>query len=321
MKMNNERQSRLVLWLLVAGLLLGLVAHDADGDTIWVDWTYTLPDANGTEAKPFETINAGIVNALSGDTVQVKPGVYEENVFIDNHLTLLGTGPDTTVIKGLTDNAITIEANYNVTIKNFTVTGAVSGILVNECSSEVSIVLKNIVAVANASYGFYQSSGCDAAVAGTNCTFAGNGTSGVKANNRSVFTNCIATTNASRGFLGQGYNNYVAVRYSNSWNNISNYQDVSSANNLDPVDPEYVDADTGDYRLLSTSPCRNAGTPDQADRNPDGSRNDMGAYGGPGAAGFYDGYGTGPVVTDLHVTPGSVPQGDTVNITATGTAL
>ena len=53
-------------------------------------------------------------------------------------------------------------------------------------------------------------------------------------------------------------------------------------------DPEYarltVDGDpTGDLLLLSsTSPCRDAGDPGAAD--PDGSRADMGSYGGPGAA-------------------------------------
>jgi hypothetical protein len=38
-----------------------------------------------------------------------------------------------------------------------------------------------------------------------------------------------------------------------------------------------------DFHLLPTSPLRDAGDPDPAYNDPDGSRNDIGAYGGPGA--------------------------------------
>jgi len=43
--------------------------------------------------------------------------------------------------------------------------------------------------------------------------------------------------------------------------------------------PAFVDASRGDYHLRADSPCRNAGDPAMTDR--DGSRADMGAYGGP----------------------------------------
>lgn len=47
------------------------------------------------------------------------------------------------------------------------------------------------------------------------------------------------------------------------------------------VDPGFLDAASGDFRLDPASPCVDAGSPDEAD--PDGSRADMGAFGGPGA--------------------------------------
>ena len=45
------------------------------------------------------------------------------------------------------------------------------------------------------------------------------------------------------------------------------------------TDPAFVDAGAGDYHLQSASACVDSGIPDLPD--PDGSRSDMGAYGGP----------------------------------------
>jgi hypothetical protein len=44
-------------------------------------------------------------------------------------------------------------------------------------------------------------------------------------------------------------------------------------------DCAFVDPLAGDFRLTDDSPCRDAGDPDATD--PDGSRADIGAFGGP----------------------------------------
>ncbi len=43
-------------------------------------------------------------------------------------------------------------------------------------------------------------------------------------------------------------------------------------------DPEFTDAEAGDYSLQPASPCIDAGNPDPAFNDPDGSRNDIGAF-------------------------------------------
>ena len=47
------------------------------------------------------------------------------------------------------------------------------------------------------------------------------------------------------------------------------------------VDPLFTDAANGDYTLAAGSPCIDAGDPDAAYDDLDGTRNDMGAFGGP----------------------------------------
>ena len=47
------------------------------------------------------------------------------------------------------------------------------------------------------------------------------------------------------------------------------------------ANPQFADSN---FRLLPTSPCIDAGDPDPLYNDSDGSRNDIGAYGGPGAA-------------------------------------
>ncbi len=72
------------------------------------------------------------------------------------------------------------------------------------------------------------------------------------------------------------------VRNSSFWNTTASCEGVEYGGvdgNLTD-DPELVDADAGDYHLTPGSPLRNAGVDESGYEDVDGSRNDIGLYGG-----------------------------------------
>ena len=66
------------------------------------------------------------------------------------------------------------------------------------------------------------------------------------------------------------------------WSTFSNIQDGLEGEGNMNIDPLFTDPENGDYHLQGTSPCIDAGNPDSEYNDTDGSRNNMGAYGGPG---------------------------------------
>lgn len=84
------------------------------------------------------------------------------------------------------------------------------------------------------------------------------------------------------------------------------------------VDPQFLDPSNGDFRLLSSSPLRDAGIPSIQAQDPDGTRNDIGAYGGPFAINFFEATIGAPIIRQLQVTPGSIIQGEPFTIRAVG---
>lgn len=109
------------------------------------------------------------------------------------------------------------------------------------------------------------------------------------------------------------------IVYSNLQGNASGNYDCTPLGTTNiSQDPRFVSAATGNYQLRADSPCINAGRPSASESDPDGTRNNLGAWGGPGAAGFWPSADGAPIITDLSITPGSVPRGGKITIRATG---
>lgn len=95
------------------------------------------------------------------------------------------------------------------------------------------------------------------------------------------------------------------------------------------TDPDFVNAGADDFHLLHTSPAINAGNPAAAFDDPDGSDNDIGAFGGPAAGDFNlagyedyvlldDGVWNDPVTLewDTYLLEGALEVNDELNIEA-----
>lgn len=92
-----------------------IFVDDAIGDDI---------KGNGTEKKPYKTINKALSVAEPENTIRVGSGVYNESLYIPISLTIEGSGTDSCTINGGT-STYTIEAKRVKTfyLNGFTITG------------------------------------------------------------------------------------------------------------------------------------------------------------------------------------------------------
>ncbi len=121
----------------------------------------------------------------------------------------------------------------------------------------------------------------------------------------------------------------TVLRYNVLWKNTSASWDVNSAlvgggvisaDNVSLThtqDPKFTDLANGDYTLASDSPAINAGPPDAQYKDRDGTRNDIGMYGGHSF--IPDGRTTKkPIVLSIDASPIAVPTGGIITIESTG---
>ncbi|MCX6874109.1 MAG: right-handed parallel beta-helix repeat-containing protein [Verrucomicrobia bacterium] len=104
-----------------------------------------------------------------------------------------------------------------------------------------------------------------------------------------VVKNNILTGNTS-GISASHDNATPVLTYNDSWGNSWRDYDAQATGVITigtgslSVDPLFDPASPGNYNLVTTSPCRNAGDPAAIYNDLDGSRNDMGWTGGPCAS-------------------------------------
>jgi len=259
----------------------------------------------------YPTIQQGIDAAGPGDIVMVAPGRYLEEISLKADVIVSGAGEGLSIIDGGGNTGDVVTAignniNNNTKFKGFTVTGAISGGSMPGgagifCNSGASPEIANNrvevndqgIATWNGALAFIHNNvvinnnfpGIDLSTNATiiNNTIAGNryGIYDGGGYGPTVMNN-IVTGNSTYGINAVG--TPPVLTYNDVWGNGTNYRNCSGGTGSISANPLYQDTLTGDYHLQPGSPCIDTGNPLPEYNDPDGSRNDMGAYGGPGAA-------------------------------------
>jgi len=259
----------------------------------------------------YPTIQQGIDAANPGDIVMVAPGTYVEEITLKADVDVIGAGEGLSIIDGGGDQgdvvtAIGVGITNDTKFQGFTVTGANyggmpggGGIFCNMsaspeiCNNRVEInssgiatwngsnpYIHNNVVIDNTYTGISISSDPDV----INNTIANNN-NGVydSGGYQPIIMNNIVTGNSNIGMGCVNSSVPTDFSYNDVWGNGQNYYNCSAGPGDISANPLYVDETNGNFHLQAGSPCIDSGNPNPAYNDPDGTRNDMGAYGGPGA--------------------------------------
>jgi len=310
--LNRTYKRKISVITIIVYLCIGLFILNTQATILYVDKNADT-EGTGTSTNPYNAIQKAIDNASNMDTINVRAGIYIEDLVIDGKgIKIVGEHPEKTTIKGA-KNTILIQGLFSspdnvVEISGFTISDAVEkGIGVNS-SSVRAYVHNNIIS--------YNHEGLH--ITDSVVTIASNNT---------------IVKNSLRGLYLHGgiLNIYNNIFFNNIQSIYRNSGDVNAYNNnfdsqpsdyrkvyIDNINvpPLFVNADSGDFRLKENSPSIDAGRKIASDRDPDGTRNDQGVYGGPGAAAFWPKSAGGPVVTECIVTPYSVSKDGTISLRA-----
>ncbi len=242
--------------------------------------------------QTYTTIQAAINAASVGDTIKVLPGTYNEAIIINKNIVMQGSGYEMTRITSGSNPTISMSAGK---IMWFSITST-SGDGVQITTGTIT----NCVLAGCGKYGVHFLIGGTASI--KNCVVTGNASDGVFGDYQyptypGTAINCISMNNG-----GNGFNQIGGAAYCDgSTSSIS-----SNPSNTVNTDPLFTSG--SDFHIPQTSPCYHTGNP--ADVNPDGSRSDMGYFGGSDCP-------TYPVVTKIVIVPAGNGQ---VQIQATAQA-
>lgn len=305
-------------------ILVIFLTGEISGETIIVDQA-----GNGD----YTTIQAGIgATNAEGDTVLVLPGVYIEGVSInvDWKIYLVGSGVEVTTIFYANRALVTNNHGHEISGFNIQSTQATTVALTSNSKLKHCIVegFGDRQTSGSSNYPAIAISGGNITISNTVIQSAGYGIYSISNSYNAVVNNCIFYNNYYGVYIDGGtltiqnsifennvyatlkQNGYLSTIYSCFNNNNNDFSGTSKGIGDITVDPKFDDISKS-FVLKSDSPARDAGNPSSGYNDGDGSRNDMGVYGGPYS------WGKGPVVTEISISPSKIDQGGTVTINAT----
>ncbi len=182
---------RLLVVVMLVAVVLIFTPNGVVGETIIVD-------DDGGGGVDYTTIGDAIANATDFDEIKIRPGTYEENVYIGKPLYINGSGSTNTIIDGQGSDT-TIEVSAWVSIRDLGVKGGgdetkstagidishVSGVIIQDCAIYGNAELGMFVMLAESTSiigcRFYNNTVTDIEIQGStqssqvvDCTFEGN---------------------------------------------------------------------------------------------------------------------------------------------------
>jgi parallel beta-helix repeat protein len=236
----------------------------------------------GTKDQPFTSITDAIDAAAKNDTILVAPGLYKENVVLNDGVILISEALGRAIIDGQADMAggsPAVTGADMAVIDGFTITGGYNGV---SCKGTSPTIRHCIIRSNYGDAGISCVDGANAII--ENNTILGNLGSDYKRRPAGIYveqSNPIIRNNIITGnYFGISlYQSSAVESYNNVWGNRKNYgYDAAPSTGTISVDPGFIDVSYNDYRLSPASPLIDAGTPNPSFNDQDGSRNDMGAY-------------------------------------------
>ncbi len=285
-------------------------------------WYVATTGADGntclSSTSPCKTIMAAIGKAVSGDTVNVAGGTYQENLVAKDGVNLNGAGMFSTIVDaGGIKQPLYIPPFVTTTIQQMAFTnsgiGYVSTADGGNGFANAGVVIDNATATLthcrvynnnffsgilsyygtntfaydlvdhNVGYGIFLSVGSNDIV--QNNTITGNTTGGVAIFSTpeiiaTIFNNIIASNTGYGIDMPYGTGAAYSIDYNDIWDNPSGsvIGSISLGTGNLALDPKFRSAGSDDYSLLAASPVIDMGNPAAQYNDLDGSRNDMGAF-------------------------------------------
>lgn len=232
-----------------------------DGNVVYIAGSVTINGftITGAHADYSCFYGGGIkIAGKSGQTVNYP--IIENNKIISNTACKVGgiylSGFDSSTGDHVDNTAI---IRNNIIADNLAHTTNAGGMMIS-CDSMIDSVIENNVFAGNESVS--GSGGIE--LTGSSCS--------VTVKNNILYDN---VSSGSQNAISD-YSGTADISYNDSYGNTVNYSGGTGNITSDPL---FVDET--DYQLDTSSPCENTGDPDSAYNDVDGTRNDIGAYGGP----------------------------------------
>lgn len=250
----------------------------------------------------FKTVKEAIESAKPGDTILVKAGTYEEKdgFRLTSDLKITGEGPGKTKLKVGKPGIVIASSRRdlkNITIKDLALElsqqpvrlGGVDGFLLQNCVITSRSILecvkvsasKNVEILnctfANSKIGISVVYG-PVELTVRNSIFYKNGT-GIQVLPMAVITDTRSWPKGEVERLQQMPRKDVSLilAYNDFWSSTDCLNCKKGEHDI-TKNPDFMDPKKQDFRLSSDSPCVDAGDPDEKYNDPDGSRNDIGAF-------------------------------------------